>query len=304
MNFNELKSVEILDYEKYFTIHWKMTRWCNYNCSYCIQHHNYESNRIKYDYKKFSTYAKKINKWMKSVNIPMKLHLIGGEICYMDLIKVLEYIDAENFNKLSIVTNFSGSLIFFTDLRDYCQSRNIELQICASLHDQYVKVKDFVEKAKELKDCIHIQFTVTDTNTDNFVELVDLCTKYDLQYKTEGDKKGKRPLQKYDTCSADFPIKAKVKYKTGDETIMPIPEFRHQIIFNPKQRIRCESKKIFLIDFDGKIYDGTCVFRRFIKDFKDADENLLVEYLQNSGSKRCRRNYCQLCYPVKIIPDI
>ena len=54
----DIVSVECLN--KTFTLHWKMTNWCNYNCSYCIDKGKASHEFINEDI--ICDYAKKLNK--------------------------------------------------------------------------------------------------------------------------------------------------------------------------------------------------------------------------------------------------
>jgi len=132
-----------------FDVMWSLTTWCNYKCSYCFQqpHTNFMKpiNEILYE-------ASRINEIIldyKKTNV--RLSLLGGEITYYDLIKVLEKFTC-NLTRVVLVTNFSQRFEYFTRLYEYCKNRNIHLQLMCSYHE--VGDEFFEKYIKLVKWCL------------------------------------------------------------------------------------------------------------------------------------------------------
>lgn len=69
--------------------------------------------------------AKKINTLIKECHDkPLMLTLLGGEITYYNLIKILDEFNC-NITKIVLTTNFSQRLSYFKELYNYCKDRKI-----------------------------------------------------------------------------------------------------------------------------------------------------------------------------------
>lgn len=300
MKFSNLECVELEDYVNYFTIHWKLIRWCNYNCSYCIQHNQVKGSNNNIDnYNRLNSYIDKLNIMTSYIDMPISLHLLGGEISYLNLEDILDRFTNPNFKKLSIVTNLSNKIEWYKHLKEYCDKRDIEFSICASLHDEFVTVDDFVSKVKQIKEYTHIQFTVTEDNLDNYHRLLELCNEYDIVYKTEGDKSNNKiPNPEYYQCSSNFPVRAIIN---RTDTI-PIPMFRKQIEFDTEY-IYCRTNKSLYIDFQGIASNISCIKRMRYSSLLNLPDDFLINVVHR-GYNKCFRGYCGLCGPLSIRPEL
>lgn len=179
-NFLELNHKHTAEREQQcFTIHWKLTEWCNYRCEYCFQRDN---DRTWRDYATVCSAADKINAFIDKINKPTKLFLIGGEVTYYDLIDLLEkHLTSRNIFKINLTTNLSKDLEFFQNLKNYCLSRNIELMLTASMHLSQIKnIDEFIDK------CVSLNCGINSVlGNDNAVNLLSVLQKlvdrnYDL----------------------------------------------------------------------------------------------------------------------------
>lgn len=133
--------------KKYFYLTWKMTGWCNYHCPYCINS-NGRSNFTKWvPEEKMIEKAKRLNTILENnkIILPLKIKLIGGEVCYYNLWNILD--EFNNISKLLITTNFSRELGYYKKLYNYCNSRGISLLLILSYHSENI---EFKEKVREL----------------------------------------------------------------------------------------------------------------------------------------------------------
>ncbi len=66
----------IINNDPLLTIKWRLTTWCNYRCSYCIQF--WGEKEKKTDFNKLLDTAKEVNRLIESAPRPVKLYLLGG----------------------------------------------------------------------------------------------------------------------------------------------------------------------------------------------------------------------------------
>lgn len=129
-----------------FKISWKMTNWCNYRCPYCYMSKDVEKTHTQTPYENILKIARNIDKIIPEGRAT-ELHLIGGEVCWYNLIEVLDQIKSKDLYRVIVATNFSAPLEYWQNLRKYCQSRRIQLLIIASFHLTQCDRDEFVEKA-------------------------------------------------------------------------------------------------------------------------------------------------------------
>jgi MoaA/NifB/PqqE/SkfB family radical SAM enzyme len=161
-------------YSKPFKISWKMTDWCNYRCEYC-----YMSNAVKRGkHTPEDTVLKVASNLDKIITAQandryITLHLIGGEVCYYNLIKVLSEIKSQNLFRVVIATNFSQSIDYWNQLisyfnnRKFIVSRTPKLQIISSFHLTQCNPDEFVNKAIQLKT--KVKCVVNDNNLPSYL---------------------------------------------------------------------------------------------------------------------------------------
>ena len=79
--------VTIINNEPLLTIKWRLTTWCNYRCSYCIQF--WGEKEKKTDFNKLLEIAKEVNRLIESASRPVKLYLLGLRPQYLYVQRVL-----------------------------------------------------------------------------------------------------------------------------------------------------------------------------------------------------------------------
>ena len=82
-----MKIKSIINSEKMFTIKWRLTDWCNYRCSYCLRKFKGQDSILNEN--KILTTAVYVNRLVDEAGMDVKLNLIGGEITFLNLKKIL-----------------------------------------------------------------------------------------------------------------------------------------------------------------------------------------------------------------------
>ena len=165
--------VEIIRNDDTFKISWKMTNWCNYRCSYCYMSKSVSETITNTPIEQLLKIACEldniIEKQANGRNIT--LHLIGGEVGYFDLIKILDCIKSKQLSQVIIATNFSSSIKYWYKLLQYCNNRNCWLNIIASLHIEQCNIEDFIKKVKIMGKHARIKCVINDNNVKQYKEI-------------------------------------------------------------------------------------------------------------------------------------
>lgn len=165
--------VEIIRNDDTFKISWKMTNWCNYRCSYCYMSKSVSETITNTPTEQLLKIAGEldniIEKQANGRNIT--LHLIGGEVGYFDLIKILDCIKSKQLSQVIIATNFSSSIKYWYKLLQYCNNRNCWLNIIASLHIEQCNIEDFIKKVKIMGKHARIKCVINDNNVKQYKEI-------------------------------------------------------------------------------------------------------------------------------------
>lgn len=182
--------MEVKRNDNTFKISWKMTNWCNYRCSYCYMSKSVSETITNIPIEHLLKIANEINniieKQANGRNIT--LHLIGGEVGYFDLIKILDCIKSNKLTQLIIATNFSSDIKYWYKLLRYCNSRNCWLNIIASLHTEQCDIEEFIKKIKILGKHARIKCVVNDNNVEIYKKYFDNLKEVVIQPTIERDK--------------------------------------------------------------------------------------------------------------------
>lgn len=214
----------IIHHESLFTIKWRLTEWCNYRCSYCLR--KFKGQDTKLDFERVLRTAPEINRLIEESGRPTKINLIGGEVTYFDLKRLISCISSKNLKKVNITTNFSNSLESYIDFAKYLESREILLSMTASLHDEYVDAEEFVSKFKKFKDAcnpeyvyqLKIEFVIAPESKHLLQKVIDTCKKYDVELLLEFDKSQNEDFAKeFDIQSSVSKPRWKIIYSDNSE---------------------------------------------------------------------------------------
>lgn len=186
-----LKIVSIKNNERLLTIKWRLTMWCNYHCSYCIQNGKKESEKT--DFNRLMKIAADVNRLIEESPRPVKLSLLGGEVTLYDLERLIAAIPSRKLAKIALTTNLSNSSGYYVSLANYLHSRGVKFGLCCSLHTEHVSPESFVKKVAEIKskatfDVIKIE-SVLNPNTEKYAKTIEkLCTEYGIDYRFDYDR--------------------------------------------------------------------------------------------------------------------
>lgn len=162
----DIKSI-LATKNKFHKLAWQPTKWCNYRCEYCIQGQNNYKNKLA-PFEELSKHADRINSAIEKLDKDCALFLIGGEVTYIDLVRIFkEHLNSKRIKQIHITTNLSRCEKWWDEFSTYCKENDIELIISASLHiTQVKKIDEFINKAKKFAS------TVSVVINDNNYELV------------------------------------------------------------------------------------------------------------------------------------
>ena len=146
----DITEIHNTDTDRHFTISWKMTDWCNMHCPYCIMG---KTGSPWIPENLILQRAAQVNKIINLVPLDkmIRLHFIGGEVTYYNLIKVLNQIDLTRVDAFNLITNFSQTLDYFHTLITYLRSHEIYFTLVVSYHEEFGSKKDFLDKIAKIK---------------------------------------------------------------------------------------------------------------------------------------------------------
>lgn len=173
----------------YFKISWKMTNWCNYRCSYCYMSKSVSETITNTPEENLLKIASELDNIIKvqAKERPVTLHLIGGEVGYFNLIKILSCIKSK-INHLIIATNLSSNIKYWYKLLHYCTSRECQLTVIASLHAEQCNINDFIKKVKILGKNARIKCVINDNNRELYKKYFSDLNGVVIQPTLERDK--------------------------------------------------------------------------------------------------------------------
>lgn len=151
-----------------FVYQWEMTKYCNYNCSYCYQKETHEKEFPNIE--NLKNCAIDIADMLKrhKTNKLKQLSLIGGEVSVLPLDEIIKPIISQ-IDILNIVSNGSGNLEKVIKL---VLDSNKKIIIVLSFHEEFTTIEKFISKANILKEkfgnnknfSINVILVVTNTN--------------------------------------------------------------------------------------------------------------------------------------------
>lgn len=192
--------------EEVFKVSWKMTDWCNYRCEYC---HAIKSltNTPEDD---LIRVAKEINRLIDDRGTKARLSLIGGEVCYFNLEKILSYMPTKLITRVLIVTNFSNKLEYWDSLYEYCKNRGITLKVCASLHSSQIDNDVFLDKVIEYASnknpsCIKVTGVISEATYDDCLYAYNKLHPHGIGFMLQRERdQNNESAKEYDSKIADL----------------------------------------------------------------------------------------------------
>lgn len=185
--------VYIRNNERLLTIKWRLTTWCNYNCSYCVQTLVRKFDKTKKtDFDRLLSAAKDINMFLEESTRDVKILLIGGEVSWYDLETLIAAIPSKKLKILSFSTNLSNSSDYYISLAKYLHSRGITLDLVCSLHKEYVQPEAFINKVLHIREAaemksIRLEMVVNHKTEALYAMVKSTCEKNALDYRFDYD---------------------------------------------------------------------------------------------------------------------
>jgi MoaA/NifB/PqqE/SkfB family radical SAM enzyme len=175
--------IQVIPAEQYFSITWKLTNRCNYDCMYCpskwhdavSQHHSLD--RLKSAWETIHNKTK-ANKY--------KISFTGGEVTssrsFLPFLRWLRENYSEQLHQILVTTNGSATLKYYTRLLEFVDV------ISLSLHSEHVNEVEFFNTVaglkKQLTSSKFLQVNIMDEfwNADRIVQYQQLLDKLDVSY--------------------------------------------------------------------------------------------------------------------------
>lgn len=152
------------------SILWTLTKYCPYNCEYCIQK-NGKVKQIEHTQEYLEQIANKIKNILNKAGNPnTKIVFIGGEPSIFNLSDIIEKLDCACIKKYSVVTNLFQKIDYYLNLEKYVNNLNKQISFSASLHKTQCNIDDFLNKVIHLKNC-RPTLVVT---TENYKDIIKL----------------------------------------------------------------------------------------------------------------------------------
>ena len=306
MKLNNIRKIIENDKEDFFS--WMLFRYCNYNCSYCLE------KQLPVDKKSIEELKITSNKIYEIFNKkPFEcFSILGGELSLLKL-KDFMYI-FDNFKnlkniKLEYITNFSADNKYYLELINFFNIREFILK--CSLHTEFITIEDFFKKIlkfiflirkNNLKNVrIKIEYVLTQNNCKNIdkiiywfnkikYEKIDLCFQeaYEPHYI---DKKNTYNWGNNYLYLLNRDIKTEFLNQKMLYTIEYLDGKKENVrlsdnFFNLKNK-ECLTNNIFL---ENNILFSNCCQRVLTNDFLNSNINDLD--LDFKYFKNCKRKYC------------
>jgi MoaA/NifB/PqqE/SkfB family radical SAM enzyme len=137
------KIIRIEPVPEFFSLTWMLGSFCNYDCMYCPSElHDHQSKN--HDLADLKMAWQKIHKKTQHLSMPYKLSFTGGEVTasksFLPFVKWLRNKKNKfNVKMISITTNGSASVRYYTDLANFVES------ISFSTHSEFINEKKFFE---------------------------------------------------------------------------------------------------------------------------------------------------------------
>lgn len=292
-SFKDVKSIEFPKDKNKIEIAWNMTFWCNYNCEYCF------GKKEKYLSKPEAIIknAIKLNKYIEEQDKKVHIRLIGGEVTYLPLIKILKNLNSKKIYKISLTTNLSREIEYFEELIKYYNDNKYDYSITASLHQTQIKnLNDWIEKAKKIATTI--QCTVTNENCKESIAILnDIKTDFKGNIKLDVCREKNSPINLteenlnlikpfFDTSKSYYNIEFinGLQFNSVSKT-----ELMAKIDETNFKGKTCQSNKFRMLE-DGRIFNGSC--HSFLKLGEVA--SLKRETI------KCSNEHCPMCNVLKI----
>lgn len=175
--------IKIISDESDIALRWFITKFCNFNCSFCIESNvkrKWTKEELEVETLRAAFVGDKIlNFFRRFSNRTIKFTVTGGEPSLIDFKRVFtekwkEYGKGNKIH-LTLISNFSAPNKKYKEFFELLDSYGISHSMTVSLHDNIWANKDYViNKIKEMKGYIScINYVLTDSNKKIIEEYYD-----------------------------------------------------------------------------------------------------------------------------------
>lgn len=190
--------IDIADKGTDGSVKWRLTRDCNFKCSYCVQsdcNNQVGFTNAKEDYEACFSVADEVNRCIEEMqSTKIRLFFIGGEVTMYSveqLKTLLEKLSSKKIVQFYITTNFFRDVNYFVELEEYLKSRGIVFYLCCSWHAECLSFEEYSRKLLELREKTTIDFRCekvhTIKNKENVEKLKEFCHEHKIKYLIDGD---------------------------------------------------------------------------------------------------------------------
>jgi len=143
--------VKVTPTEEYFSITWRLTTRCNYDCMYCpTKWHDTTSRQHTLD--ELQRYWEDIYSKSQHKKLKYKIAFTGGELTtnrdFLPLVAWLRNKYQDNIFQILVTTNGSATTKYYSQMFEYIDN------ISFSLHSEHVDEQKFFNMIQDLKESI------------------------------------------------------------------------------------------------------------------------------------------------------
>jgi len=192
INVNDIVKIERSSNPNIRTIHYTMTYYCNFNCSYCIE---YNTPRYKIPFITIISNTMKLIEYNNKLPKVQEIHMIilGGEVSLynMELILSLLYKGMPNLTQVNIISNFSAPIEYYNNLLTKFDKK-FRIRYILSFHDEFTKIDPFLKKFSKLNGdfkFFEVEAVLNKNNLHIIKDLYNKCIKLGYKIKIDIDKR-------------------------------------------------------------------------------------------------------------------
>lgn len=292
---------------------WKMTSWCNFHCSYCI---NRERERTATeDLEEQANKIHKILEYERNVRgiKDVSLSLIGGEIGFFDLPSLLDIVGADMIERIYVNTNLSAPMKKWLALSNWCKFNGKHLKVMASCHLEEVDLETYRENIVTLGKSAVAKFVVNEENLEKTEETIRslpestqiaVTVERDLQQKVKMSGKLRKFKDKWETKTSAYTHTFCILPEKGRNFSLAGTNTEALALCRHGENTGLYAKGAWCtagIDTlrleNGKLYRCGCVSAKRAGEIKTLDDIPSEPFICDND------NYCSLCYSNSVYRD-